>query len=90
MRCLLFSATYVAYSVSLADDFHPEGSDDVFTVTKEILADTPKCDPLAVEMPISVATAIRVAAEYHNKTIPNGAPLPAAVRPVSDEARDGE
>jgi len=72
MRNLFFFAAYVACSISFADDFHPEGSEDVFTVTQEILAETPKCDPLTGEMPVSAAAAIRVAAEYHNKTIPNG------------------
>jgi hypothetical protein len=72
MRCLLLAFTCLACSALLADDFYPEGSDDVFNVTNEILAATPECDPLTDDLPVSATTAIRIAAEYHNKIIPKG------------------
>lgn len=55
-----------------ADDFYPEGSDVVFSITPEILAQTPAWNPLAGQAPVSAADAIRIAAAYHKKIIPSG------------------
>ncbi|WDQ15182.1 hypothetical protein [Rhodopirellula sp. P2] len=55
-----------------ADEFHVNGTGDVFTVTAETLAKTPQWDPLVSECPVSVASAIKVAREYHDKAIPEG------------------
>jgi hypothetical protein len=55
-----------------ADDFFPEGADVVFSVTPEILAQTPAWNPLTGQAPVSAADAIRIAAEYHKKIIPSG------------------
>ncbi|WP_430452249.1 hypothetical protein [Rhodopirellula europaea] len=73
MRFLILVAFLaIANTVLQADDYCPEGSGDVFTVTPEILATTPAWNPLSDEVPVSAATAIRVAATYHNKIIPTG------------------
>ncbi|MCC9656749.1 hypothetical protein [Rhodopirellula halodulae] len=73
MRYLILVAILaIANTVLQADNYCPEGSDDVFTVTPEILATTPAWNPLSDEVPVSAANAIRVAATYHNKIIPTG------------------
>lgn len=72
MRCLILVAACLVTSASLAKDFYSEGCRDVFTVTNEILAGTPRCDPLAGELPVSAAAAIRIAAKYHSRMMPKG------------------
>jgi hypothetical protein len=73
MRLLILGIVAVCHNALLrADDFYPEGSDVVFSVTPEILAQTPAWNPLAGQTPVSAADAIRIAAEYHKKIIPSG------------------
>lgn len=59
-------------SLLRADEFYPEGSDVVFSITPEVLAQTPAWNPLAGPAPVSAADAIRIAAAYHKKIIPSG------------------